>query len=194
VAMADRRIPIPRVKNPNAVKWYAGTCVACLAMIGYLALIQPQNLPWAALALAPLLLPLLLFTRTQWLDPESGTVGQTLLGFRQWSATLSPELPVALVDSGNGCLQLSLGRFPRRIFIPLLRLDVYDHASQEPSILRLLAEQIGRGVPAKQELANRLNRQADHVATGGRPDSSPLASLLVKHSVNPLPGRVRRHD
>lgn len=78
--------------------------------------------------------------------------------------------------------------------MPLLRLDVYDHSAQEPMILRLLAEQIGRRIPAKRELADRLARQADHVEAGGPPDGSPLASLLVKHIVNPLPGRVRRHD
>ena len=121
-------------------------------------------------------------------------MGQTLLWSCRSSLRLSPEMPVALVDSGTGCLQLSLGRFPRRIFIPLLRLDVYDHGSQEPAVLRLLAEQIAHRVPTKREMVDRLNRQADHVAAGGPPDSSPLAPYLVKHTVNPLPGRVRRHD
>ena len=192
--MDDGRVPIPRVKNRRALRWYAGTVVVALAMIGYLALTQPENRPWGVLALAALLLPMLLITRTQWLDPASGTVGQTFLGFPQSTVTLGPDLPVALVDVGTGCLQLSLGRFPRRVFVPLLRLDVYDHSAQEAMILRLLAEQIGRRIPAKRELADRLARQADHVEAGGPPDRSPLASLLVEHTVNPLPGRVRRHD
>lgn len=192
--MSDRRVSIPRLKNPKAVRWYAGTCVAGVAVLGYLELTQPRNLLWTGFSLAVLFLPLLLLTRTLWLDPESGTVGQSFVWFRRSSVALSPELPVSLVDAGTGCLSLSLGRFPRRIFVPLLRLDVYDHASQEPAVLRLLAEQVGRRVPAKREVADRLNRQAEHVAAGGRPDSSPLASLLVKHTVNPLPGRVRRHE
>jgi hypothetical protein len=193
--VADRRVPLPRVKNPTALKWLGATLAACLAMGGYYGVTQPQTLPWIGLVLvAVLLLLLLLFTRTQWLDPESGVVGQTLLGCWRLSETLSPQLPVSFVDCGNGVLTLSLGRFPRRIFVPLLRLDVYDHTSQEPSILRLLVEQITRRIPDKQHMADRLNRQADHIAAGGRPDTSPLASLLVKHTGNPLPGRVRRHN
>lgn len=193
--MADRRVPLPRVKNPSAMRWLAATLAACLAMGGYYGVTQPQNLPWIGGALvAVVLLLLLLLTRTQWLDPESGTVGQTILGCWRLSARLSPELPVSFVDSGNGVLTLSLGRFPRRIFIPLLRLDVYDHASQEPAVLRLLAEQIAHRLPAKQDMADRLTRQADHVEAGRPPGSSPLAALLVRHTVNPLPGRVRRHD
>lgn len=192
--MADQRIPISRVKNPIALKWLAATLVVSLAIIVYIALTQPQNLIGAGFALVVLLLGLLVFVRAQWLDPESGVVGQTILWFWRSSLELTPDLPIALVDVGNGTLSLSLGRFPRRIFIQLLRLDVYDHTSQEPAVLRLLADQINRRIPAKREMADRLNRQADHIESGGRPDSSPLASLVVKHTVNPLPGRARRHD
>jgi len=191
--VAERRVTIPRLKNPVAVKWYVGTVLACLVMIGYLAATQPENRIFAVPALAVVLLPLLLFARRQWLDPKAGTVGQTLLWSCRSSIRLSSDLPVSLIDSGNGILQLSLGRFPKRIFLPLLRLDVYDHGSQEPAVLRMLAEQIMWRVPVKREIADRLNRQADHVEAGGAPDSSPLAAFLVEHTVNPLPGRVRRH-
>jgi hypothetical protein len=193
VTVTDRRIPISRVKNPIALKWLAAL-VASVGIIVYLTVTQPQNVIGTVFASAVLLLGLLLFVRAQWLAPESGVVGQSILWFWRSSLELAPDLPIALVDVGNGTLSLSLGHFPRRIFIQLLRLDVYDHASQEPAVLRLLAEQISRRIPSKREIADRLNRQADHIESGGRPDSSPLASLVVKHTINPLPGRVRRHD
>ena len=96
--------------------------------------------------------------------------------------TPEPEVSITLVDSGNGCLHLSLGRFPKRVFVPLLRLDVYDRTSQAP-----------RGRPDAQpgtgdaHMADRLRQQADHVEAGGPLDSSPLAALLVAHAVMPLP-------
>lgn len=193
--MADRRIPIPRLPNPGAMRWLAGTCVAVLAVTGYTVLTEPVNLAWVGLALALVFSPVLLVvTRRLWVDPVAGTVGYTLLGFWRLQVTLSPELPVAMVDSGTGCLQLSLARFPRRIFVPLLALTVYDQSTQRPEILRLLAEQLDRRVPDKRELIERLRRQADHVASGGRLDASPLAALVVAHKVMPLPGRVRHHE
>jgi hypothetical protein len=192
--VADGIVRIPLLPNPNARRWYAGTCLVTLAVLGYLVITEPANLPWLGPAVAVLLAPVLLATtRTLWLDPASGTVGLTSLWFWRVCVTPAPQVPIALVDSGNGCLQLGLGRFPRRVFVPLLRLDVYDHTSQEPGVLRLLADVLARRVPAKQHVADRLRRQADHVEAGGPLDSSPLAALLVAHTVMPLPGRTRHH-
>ena len=58
--MADGPVRIPLLPNPNARRWYAGTCLVTLAVLGYLVITEPANLPWLGPAVAVLVAPVLL--------------------------------------------------------------------------------------------------------------------------------------
>jgi hypothetical protein len=191
----DERIPIPRLANRGATRWYVGGCVVGLTVVGYLAITQPENRPWIVLPILAIAGPVAMgLSQKHWLEPRSGTFGYEHLWLWRRTATLSPELPVSLVDGGNGVLQLCLGSPPGRVFVPLLRLSQYDHSSQPPEVLRLVAEQLARHTAGRKDVADRLTRQADHVAADRPLEESPLAVLLASRNAMPLPGRVRHHD
>jgi hypothetical protein len=192
--MTSAQIAIPRLTARGARKWYAGTCLVAVVVIGYQVLGDPTLWTWIGLPVLALALPLLLAaTQRLEVDPHTGTFSSRNLWFWRRSVTVSADPAVALVDAANGTLLLQLGTFPRRVVIPVLAVHQYDHASQPPAILRLLADQLLRHAPHRRDLAAVLCQQADHVAGGGPLDRSPLAALLASRTAMPLPGRSRRH-
>ncbi len=190
----DDRVTIPRIPTPSARRWFIAACIGALVVI--VVGLGDQPISWWGVGLAVIALgfvPLFVWSEHRSLDPSTGTFHYGNLGFRNRAATLGPDLPIAMTDSGNGYLQLILGSFPQRILVPLLLINQYDRGSQPPEILRLLADQLDRFVPQQRPLAAQLRQQADYITDRARPlDRSPLAESLGSRNAMPLPFRRRR--
>jgi hypothetical protein len=187
----DDRVTIPRIPTPSARRWFVAACVG--AVIAVVVALRDQPISWWGFVLGIIALgfvPLFVWSEHRSLDPSTGTFHYRRLVVRQRSATLGPDLPIEMTDSGNGYVQLCLGSFPRRILVPLLLINQYDRGSQPPEILQLLADQLDRFAPHHRPLAARLRQQAGYVTDRARPlDRSPLAESLGSHSAMPLPFR-----
>jgi hypothetical protein len=189
----DDRVTIPRIPTPSARRWFIAACIGALVAIA--VGLRDQPFSWWGIGLAVIALgfvPLFVWSEHRSLDPSTGTFHYRNLGFRSRSATLGPDLPIAMTDSGNGYLQLNLGTVPRRILVPLLLINQYDRGSQPPEMLRLLADQLDRFAPQQRTVAAQLRQQADYVTDRARPlDRSPLAEALGSRNAIPRPFRRR---
>lgn len=182
--MASERVRIPRLTSRSGLLWVGGTLVVLVGAMAYVAVTQPQFTAGAvAVALVAVLLAVAVSTRRQWLEPERGRLGVEWLGGLRRSVDLADARTVKLVDNRGGGLMLAVAPASGRTMqVPVLLLSDYVQASQEPAVLRLLADQIDTFSPAAASVAGRLRRQADYGETGGPPAESPLAGL-VSHTV-----------
>lgn len=97
---------------------------------------------------------------------------------------------VDLVSNGGGgiLLRASPPDRRRRAQVAVLALTLYVERSQDPDLLRLLADTLDRhGTNGGPAVARQLRAQAAHSDAGGDPRTSPLAALVTY--TGPLPLR-----
>jgi len=182
------RLEVPRLTSRSGKLWGLGTLVVVVAVLGYLAVTQPQN-RWAVLVVVPLavLLVAFLLVRRTWVETGTGVVvSRTLLRTRR--VPLSKARPLELVSNRGGGVLLRVGGPHASAYLPVLALTDYVEASQPAHVLLALAEQIDRWAPQGARTASQLRRQADHVAAGGDARRSPLAVLVTRGVINAAKG------
>src|SRR4051794_22198138 len=183
-SMASERVPVPRLTSRSALVWVVGTLVVLLAVMGFLAVSQPQYaVPAVVVALLALVAGVGIASRRQWLEPGTGRFTVEWLWSMRRSVNLADASTVRLVDNRGGGLMLAVGpRSGRPMMVPVLLLSDYVQESQPADLLRLLADQVDAFAPQPGKVPGRLRRQAEHVAAGGPAAESPLAGL-VTHGV-----------
>lgn len=174
----NHRVAVPLLRTRGSTAWVVGTGVVAAAVVGTLWVTQPQN-RWTAVVLVPLLLLFLLAVlgSGRWLDPEAGTLTWRRLGVRRVTVALRDVTSVDLVP-GGGHVLLRVQDARRARSVPVLALTQYVHRSQPAALLSTLADTLERETPRRVvgDVAALLRAQARHVAEGGVPETSPLAS------------------
>ncbi len=182
--MASERLVIPRLTTRSSLLWSLATLLAVLAGAGFVFATQPQN-RWAVLALLPVVALLAAFVaiRSAWVETGPGrVVTRTLLGSRTVSLAEADQLQLITNRGGGLHLQVRERGSRRATYLPVLALTDYVQRSQDPAVLRALAEQIDTWAPQRKSVAKQLLRQAEHLEKGGSAQDSPLAAL-VTHGV-----------
>lgn len=177
--MAADRLDVPRLTSRSGKLWAGATLVAVLAVCGYLFATQPQN-RWAVFVLVPLavLFVLWLVVRRTWVETTTGTVVERTI-FSRREARFADAGKLDLITNRGGGLLLRVGRQGRgAVLVPVLALTDYVEASQPPSVLRTLADQVEKWAPRQERVVSQLRRQAEHVEQGGSAKESPLAPLV----------------
>jgi len=175
-------VRIPGLSTRSSRLWAVGTAVVAVAVVGYLAVTQPENRGYAVAAVASLaLFFVVLLWQSTWLDPVAGTV--TRVRCRVWrrEVRLAPGTTVVLVPNGGGALLLTVAPARGRgLHLPVVARTDYVEKTQPPALLRLLADTVEQHrAGGARPVAEALRRQADHVAGGGPVATSPLAALLA---------------
>ena len=171
---------IPRLTSRSARLWGGATVVAVVVVLVGLVVLQPAYAV-PALVVGVLLAAAVVFlvSGRQTFDPASGEVVSQRLWLRR-SVGLDRLRTVALVDNRAGGLNLTLTPDSgRALLVPVLLLSDYVQRSQEPGLLRLLADQLEQRSSASGKVPGRLRRQAEHLEHGGTAADSPLAGLVT---------------
>lgn len=126
--------------------------------------------------------------RSIWLEPAEGVLLMVRWRVYHRRVPLGPGTQVALLSNRAG--ELLLGAQPpgvrRRLHVPILALTVYVERSQDPDLLRLLADTLQRhGTGGGPVVVRQLRAQAEYIEAGGDPRTSPLAAS-VTHTAAPV--------
>lgn len=177
--MSHSQVRVRRLTSRSAVGWMVATLLVSMAVIGYLAVTQPEN-RWACVVIAALILlaAVAVLGSRQWVDPEQ----RTLTWQRAW--VVRSTVPAGDVDdvrleanrAGGVVLRVRAGR--RRRYLLVLQLSQYVRASQPPDVCLALAEVVAAMTRAGGEaasVADQLRAQARSLEGGEAPERSALA-------------------
>jgi len=183
----SRTVRIPRLTTRSALVWLGTTVLVTLAVVGYLAVTQPQN-RWAAAVVLVLLALGVAFglSDTRTVDVEGGAIESSRLWFLRRRVALGPTTNVRLVTNRAGGLLLAAQpQGGRAVLVPVLLLSDYVERSLPADLLRTLADVVvAHEAAGGARVAADLRAQADHVAAGGSARTSPLAARVTRGALN----------
>ena len=178
--MAER-IPVPRLVSRSATMWLSVTAalVAAAGVLVWAVLTQPllnQLCGLAAGVVLALLLGLLLGRRTT-IDTDRGVVVRDVAGLlpRRVAWAEAERLRFTQNRAGTVLLEVRAAGDRTSVYLPLVAADLGGDRSQDPAVLRLLADQVEAWAPQRRTVVDGLRAQADHLASGGGVRESPLA-------------------
>lgn len=181
---------VPPLTTRSSLGWLIATGVGGLAVFIVSFATQPENRVFVVVIGPLLALYFVAITWTStWLDPADGAI--LLVRYRRFRrrVPLGPGTQVDLVSNRGGGILLRIsppGR-RRRAYVSLLLLTMYVERSQDPDLLRLLADTLERhGTDGGPAVAQQLRAQAEHIDAGGHPRTSPLAALVTYLRMLPL--------
>lgn len=173
------RVALPSLLSRSWTMWLSlgVAVVGGLAVVGWIALTDPANRPYAVVVAALVVVAVLLVTlRRRWLDVDAGAVVLQVAGVwrRSWRWAEASEVAIVTTQAGQVLLRL---RDPQRRTAfqhTLVADDLGGERAQPPEVLRTLADQIEQWSPRHTGVARRLRSQADHLTGGGAARGSPL--------------------
>lgn len=189
VSADQERVRIRPLTSRLHLAWMVATGVAVLVIFTVVFITQPDNRVFV-LVVGPLfaLYVIALSWRSIWLEPAEGALLMVRWRVYHRRVPLGPGTQIALVPNRAG--ELLLGARPpsvrRRLYVPILALTVYVERSQDPAVLRLLADTLQRhGTGGGPTVVRQLRAQAEYIEAGGHPRTSPLAAS-VTHTAAPM--------
>lgn len=179
----QERVRIRPLTSRLHLAWMVATGVGVLVIFTVVFITQPDNRVFV-LGTGPLfaLYVIALSWRSTWLEPAEGVLLMVRWRVYHRRVPLGPGTQVALVPNRAG--ELLLGARPpgvrRRLYVPILALTVYVERSQDPDVLRLLADTLQRhGTGGGPTVVRQLRTQAEYIEAGGHPRMSPLATPIT---------------
>ena len=174
------RIGVPRLLSRSVTMWLsAGVAAAGLVGVVVWALLtQPLVNQVCAVVLAVGLVLVLgfLIGRRTWIDTEVGVVGRDVWGLFPRTAAWAGADRVRVISTRGGQALLEVRGSGGRtsLHLPLVAVDLGGDRSQDPALLRVLADQVETWAPERRAVVDRLRAQADHLESGGAVRASPL--------------------
>jgi hypothetical protein len=176
-------VTLPRLTGRLSWPIAVGVLVLVVGTGAFLFATQPTHRTGAIVAPLILLALLggLLLTSKQ-LDTTAGRLVTTRLLVLRQTLDLASVTGIDVVDNKAGEAMLSLKGSGARTFVSLLHLTATVQRSLDAPTLKALADGVERfvapGVAGRDAVTAQLRAQAAHVADGGAPSDSPLASVV----------------